>query len=79
MISDYEFSVLYVITLLFLFHFFVFFGKMWWNSNVVPEYSFLDARGLGAYEGRPLQSVSEVRLFPCIPFYIFNLLFHFYE
>ncbi|PWA43206.1 phosphoglycerate mutase family protein [Artemisia annua] len=30
------------------------------RSNVVPEYSFLDARGLGAYEGRPLQSVSEI-------------------
>lgn len=30
-------------------------------SNIVPEYSFLDARGLGAYEGKALQSVSEVR------------------
>ena len=33
------------------------------NSNIVPEYSFLDARGLGAYEGKPLQSVSEVSFF----------------
>ncbi|XP_071703507.1 uncharacterized protein [Rutidosis leptorrhynchoides] len=30
------------------------------RSNIVPEYSFLDARGLGAYEGRELQSVSEI-------------------
>ncbi|KAH9621029.1 hypothetical protein KSS87_020626 [Heliosperma pusillum] len=30
------------------------------RSRIVPEYSFLDARGLGAYEGRPLESVSEV-------------------
>ncbi|KAL2935997.1 Fructose-2 6-bisphosphatase TIGAR B [Bienertia sinuspersici] len=30
------------------------------HSNIVPEYSFLDARGLGAYEGKPLESVSEV-------------------
>ncbi|KAM7273861.1 hypothetical protein ACFE04_028525 [Oxalis oulophora] len=30
------------------------------RSNIVPEYSFLDARGLGAYEGRNLESVSEV-------------------
>lgn len=30
------------------------------RSNIVPEYSFLDARGLGAYEGKPLRSVSEI-------------------
>ncbi|XP_076898111.1 uncharacterized protein LOC143551597 [Bidens hawaiensis] len=30
------------------------------RSNIVPEYSFLDARGLGAYEGKALQSVSEI-------------------
>ncbi|EPS68956.1 hypothetical protein M569_05813, partial [Genlisea aurea] len=30
------------------------------RSRIVPEYSFLDARGLGAYEGRRLDSVSEV-------------------
>ncbi|XP_024976894.1 uncharacterized protein LOC112514578 [Cynara cardunculus var. scolymus] len=30
------------------------------RSNIVPEYSFLDARGLGAYEGKSLQSVSEI-------------------
>lgn len=30
------------------------------RSHIVPEYSFLDARGLGAYEGRNLQSVSEI-------------------
>uniref|UniRef100_A0A1D1YVD4 Phosphoserine phosphatase 1 n=1 Tax=Anthurium amnicola TaxID=1678845 RepID=A0A1D1YVD4_9ARAE len=30
------------------------------RSRIVPEYSFLDARGLGAYEGRSLDSVSEV-------------------
>lgn len=30
-------------------------------SNIVPEYSFLDARGLGAYEGKSLKVVSEVR------------------
>lgn len=29
-------------------------------SYIVPEYSFLDARGLGAYEGKNLESVSEV-------------------
>lgn len=29
-------------------------------SHIVPEYSFLDARGLGAYEGKELDSVSEV-------------------
>lgn len=29
-------------------------------SRIVPEYSFLDARGLGAYEGKKLDSVSEV-------------------
>lgn len=30
------------------------------RSRIVPEYSFLDARGLGAYEGRGLASVNEV-------------------
>ncbi|KAM5572060.1 hypothetical protein ABKV19_012234 [Rosa sericea] len=30
------------------------------RSNIVPEYSFLDARGLGAYEGKNLEAVSEV-------------------
>ncbi|XP_038893534.1 uncharacterized protein LOC120082439 [Benincasa hispida] len=30
------------------------------RSYIVPEYSFLDARGLGAYEGKRLDSVSEV-------------------
>lgn len=29
-------------------------------SYIVPEYSFLDARGLGAYEGKKLEAVSEV-------------------
>nr|DAD30951.1 TPA_asm: hypothetical protein HUJ06_009802 [Nelumbo nucifera] len=30
------------------------------RSHIVPEYSFLDARGLGAYEGKSLDSLSEV-------------------
>ncbi|KAG8378927.1 hypothetical protein BUALT_Bualt07G0035500 [Buddleja alternifolia] len=30
------------------------------RSHIVPEYSFLDARGLGAYEGKKLDSVSEI-------------------
>ncbi|XP_062169531.1 uncharacterized protein LOC133875416 [Alnus glutinosa] len=30
------------------------------RSYIVPEYSFLDARGLGAYEGKNLESVSKV-------------------
>ncbi|XP_057421953.1 uncharacterized protein LOC130715839 [Lotus japonicus] len=30
------------------------------RSYIVPEYSFLDARGLGAYEGKNLESVSEI-------------------
>ncbi|CAM8936878.1 unnamed protein product [Rhodiola kirilowii] len=30
------------------------------RSYIVPEYSFLDARGLGAYEGKNLGAVSEV-------------------
>ncbi|WJX88648.1 hypothetical protein P8452_70716 [Trifolium repens] len=30
------------------------------RSYIVPEYSFLDARGLGAYEGKTLESVSEI-------------------
>nr|XP_027192904.1 uncharacterized protein LOC101492259 isoform X2 [Cicer arietinum] len=29
------------------------------RSYIVPEYSFLDARGLGAYEGKNLESVSQ--------------------
>ncbi|CAI6006827.1 unnamed protein product [Closterium sp. NIES-64] len=29
-------------------------------SRIVPEYSFLDARGLGAFEGQPLEMMSEV-------------------
>ncbi|KAK6148410.1 hypothetical protein DH2020_019322 [Rehmannia glutinosa] len=29
-------------------------------QHIVPEYSFLDARGLGAYEGKKLDTVSEV-------------------
>lgn len=32
-------------------------------SYIVPEYSFLDARGLGAYEGKTLESVSDVLFF----------------
>ncbi|CAI5472449.1 unnamed protein product [Closterium sp. Yama58-4] len=31
-------------------------------SRIVPEYSFLDARGLGAFEGQPLEMMSEVYL-----------------
>jgi len=34
--------------------------KLSYFSYLVPEYSFLDARGLGAYEGKKLESVSEV-------------------
>ncbi|KAF8390406.1 hypothetical protein HHK36_024932 [Tetracentron sinense] len=30
------------------------------RSHIVPEYSFLDARGLGAYEGKNLDSIAEV-------------------
>ncbi|XP_043707736.1 uncharacterized protein LOC122657049 [Telopea speciosissima] len=30
------------------------------HSNIVPEYSFLDARGLGAYEGKKLNALAEV-------------------
>ncbi|RWR94883.1 Phosphoglycerate mutase family protein isoform 1 [Cinnamomum micranthum f. kanehirae] len=30
------------------------------RSHIVPEYSFLDARGLGSYEGRSLDSITEV-------------------
>ncbi|PIN01675.1 Phosphoglycerate mutase [Handroanthus impetiginosus] len=30
------------------------------RSHIVPEYSFLDARGLGAYEGKKLDAISEV-------------------
>jgi hypothetical protein len=29
-------------------------------SRIVPEYSFLDARGLGAYEGKSLSVLSKV-------------------
>lgn len=32
------------------------------SSRIVPEYSFLDARGLGAYEGRGLAAVNEVSI-----------------
>jgi len=35
-------------------------GLVGLNSRIVPEYSFLDARGLGAYEGRGLAAVNEV-------------------
>eukprot|EP00850_Spirogloea_muscicola_P023976 SM000415S15585 [mRNA] locus=s415:89:1664:+ [translate_table: standard] len=31
-------------------------------SKIVPEYSFLDARGVGAYEGRPLAALDEVHV-----------------
>lgn len=30
------------------------------RSHIVPEYSFLDARGLGAYEGKSLDTISKV-------------------
>ncbi|KAJ4972840.1 hypothetical protein NE237_006014 [Protea cynaroides] len=30
------------------------------RSNIVPEYSFLDARGLGAYEGKKLDALAKV-------------------
>ncbi|KAJ6821628.1 uncharacterized protein M6B38_388895 [Iris pallida] len=30
------------------------------RSRIVPEYSFLDARGLGAFEGKSLDSIAEV-------------------
>jgi len=30
------------------------------RSRIVPEYSFLDARGLGTYEGRPLEDMDAV-------------------
>jgi hypothetical protein len=32
----------------------------WFCSRIVPEYSFLDARGLGSFEGRDLGTISEV-------------------
>ncbi|XP_048445388.1 uncharacterized protein LOC125479708 [Pyrus x bretschneideri] len=32
------------------------------RSYIVPEYSFLDARGLGAHEGKNLEAVSEVNI-----------------
>ncbi|GJP43808.1 hypothetical protein CLOM_g3220 [Closterium sp. NIES-68] len=31
-------------------------------SRIVPEYSFLDARGLGAFEGQPLEATKEIYL-----------------
>ncbi|KAK8692651.1 hypothetical protein V6N13_070258 [Hibiscus sabdariffa] len=31
---------------------------------IVPDYSFLDARGLGAYEGKELEAISEVPSLP---------------
>ncbi|MBA0616627.1 hypothetical protein Godav_026130, partial [Gossypium davidsonii] len=31
------------------------------RSYIVPEYSFLDARGLGAYEGKELEAISQVQ------------------
>ncbi|KAI4329553.1 hypothetical protein MLD38_027929 [Melastoma candidum] len=30
------------------------------RSYIVPEYSFLDARGLGAYEGKKMEDISEI-------------------
>jgi len=39
-------------------------------SYIVPEYSFLDARGLGAYEGKTLEYVSEVRFSLHVLFYL---------
>ena len=38
-------------------------------SYIVPEYSFLDARGLGAYEGKSLESISEVGFLPVSVFF----------
>lgn len=46
---------------------------MYFCSHIVPEYSFLDARGLGAYEGRSLDSVTEVADFLLV-FYLFDIL-----
>jgi hypothetical protein len=31
-------------------------------SRIVPEYSFLDARGLGAFEGKSLDALPEVSI-----------------
>lgn len=42
-------------------------------SYIVPEYSFLDARGLGAYEGKTLEYVSEVRFSLHVLFYLLYL------
>jgi hypothetical protein len=44
-------------------------------SYIVPEYSFLDARGLGAYEGKTLESVSEVLFSFTVLFSLFQLCF----
>lgn len=38
---------------------------MGFYSRIVPEYSFLDARGLGAYEGRGLAAANEVNGWKC--------------
>lgn len=46
-------------------------------SYIVPEYSFLDARGLGAYEGKKLESVSEVG-FSLFCFLYFNSAIYIY-
>lgn len=48
---------------------------MYFCSHIVPEYSFLDARGLGAYEGRSLDSVTEVADFLLV-FYLFDIFVH---
>ena len=45
-------------------------------SRIVPEYSFLDARGLGAYEGKALAAVNEVSIWNHHSFYITRLSFH---
>jgi hypothetical protein len=40
--------------------FFCLLVSMSFCSRIVPEYSFLDARGLGAYEGKQLADIKEV-------------------